>query len=74
MRFHPKSITLIVVACLSLAVTGSSQKKATLKNAAPAVQKNDEAYTKKILEYTTEKYFLTELVDLGVQREGDVAR
>jgi hypothetical protein len=30
--------------------------------AAPA-QKNDEGYTAKILQYTTEKYFLTELVD-----------
>jgi hypothetical protein len=30
---------------------------------APPVQKNDEGYTAKILQYTTEKYFLTELVD-----------
>jgi hypothetical protein len=41
-------------ACLLLA--------ATLWSAPPA-QKNDEAYTAKILQYTTEKYFLTELVD-----------
>src|SRR5580700_9026881 len=31
--------------------------------AAPPAQKNDEGYTAKILQYTTEKYFLTELVD-----------
>ena len=30
--------------------------------AAPAAQKNDEGYSAKILQYTTEKYFLTELV------------
>jgi Zinc carboxypeptidase len=30
---------------------------------APQAQKNDEGYTAKILQYTTEKYFLTELVD-----------
>ena len=30
---------------------------------APPAQKNDEGYTAKILQYTTEKYFLTELVD-----------
>jgi Zinc carboxypeptidase len=31
--------------------------------ATPPAQKNDDDYTKKILQYTTEKYFLTELVD-----------
>src|SRR5579862_2060932 len=31
--------------------------------AAGAAQKNDEGYTAKILQYTTEKFFLTELVD-----------
>jgi hypothetical protein len=31
--------------------------------AAPQAQKNDEGYTAKILQNTTEKYFLTELVD-----------
>jgi hypothetical protein len=30
---------------------------------APPAQKNDEGYTAKILQYTTEKFFLTELVD-----------
>ncbi|MGC9973081.1 MAG: M14 family zinc carboxypeptidase, partial [Bryobacteraceae bacterium] len=35
---------------------------ATLSSAAPP-QKLDEAYTAKIREYTTEKFFLTELVD-----------
>ncbi len=33
------------------------------KPAAPATQKMDEGYTAKIKEYTTEKFFLTELVD-----------
>src|SRR5271156_4866522 len=30
---------------------------------APPAQKNDEGYTAKILQYTTEKFFTTELVD-----------
>jgi hypothetical protein len=44
----------IAAACLLLGVT---------LWAAPPAQKNDEGYTAKILQYTTEKYFLTELVD-----------
>jgi hypothetical protein len=40
------------------------QKKAEKgKSAAAAPQKNDEGYTAKIKEYTTEPFFLTELVD-----------
>src|SRR5580698_4099541 len=31
--------------------------------AGPPAQKNDEGYTAKILQYTTEPFFLTELVD-----------
>jgi hypothetical protein len=41
-------------ACLLFALT---------LGAAPPAQKNDEAYTAQILQNTTEKYFLTELVD-----------
>src|ERR1035438_8967648 len=44
----------IAAACLLFALT--------LRSAPPA-QKNDEGYTAKILQYTTEKFFLTELVD-----------
>jgi hypothetical protein len=40
----------------------AEQKNSKPKAAAPA-QRNDEGYTAKIKEYTTEKYFLTELVD-----------
>ncbi|HZM89999.1 MAG TPA: M14 family zinc carboxypeptidase [Blastocatellia bacterium] len=59
----------LVVACAMLAVfttTGRaadpSQKKDKGKPA-PAASKINEDYTAKIKEYTTEKYFLTELVD-----------
>jgi hypothetical protein len=41
-------------ACLLFALT---------LGAAPPAQKNDEAYTAQILQSTTKKYFLTELVD-----------
>ncbi len=61
---------LLLTAAISLAAIAlpaqTAAKKAPKKGskaAAPAVQHNDEAYTKKILQYTTEKYFLTELVD-----------
>ena len=49
-----------------LTVTAAAQKSKkpiAPAPAAPAVQKIDEAYTAKIKEYTTEKFFLTELVD-----------
>src|ERR1017187_7165313 len=48
----------------ALALTAAAQKPA--KNpaqATPAPQKNDEAYSAKIKQYTTEPFFLTELVD-----------
>src|ERR1035438_7768321 len=44
----------IAAACLLFSLTLWS---------APPAQKNDEGYTAKILQYTTEKYFLTELAD-----------
>jgi hypothetical protein len=39
------------------------QKNGRAKTASASNQRNDEAYAKKIQEYTTEKFFLTELVD-----------
>src|SRR6266851_3619001 len=57
------SLTLSIVLALSLGCFAQARKKATPAPAAPAMQKNDEGYTKKIQEYTTEKYFTTELVD-----------
>jgi hypothetical protein len=56
-----KAVLLVLVLLCTPAV---AQRKTAAKPApAPAVQANDEAYGKKILEYTTEKFFLTELVD-----------
>ena len=60
-----------VIACAMLATftaTGSaagsaSQRRAKAKTAAGPASKINEDYTAKIKEYTTEKYFLTELVD-----------
>lgn len=51
-------IKIILAASLSLSICVLSAS-AHLR----AQQKNDQDYTKKILEYTTEKFFLTELVD-----------
>ena len=78
-RFSPRSLFIvpfIVVTLLVLPVTvrlASAQKKPTVdkparshvkagvpRSAAPA---DDNEYSKKIKEYTTEKFFLTELVD-----------
>lgn len=44
-------------------IAAGAEKKAQKPAAPPPVQKIDEAYTAKIREYTTEPYFLTELVD-----------
>lgn len=57
-----------LVIALVLSATNLAQRTAPSKSNAPAasassVLKIDEEYTKKILEYMTEKYFLTELVD-----------
>ncbi|HTG18201.1 MAG TPA: M14 family zinc carboxypeptidase, partial [Blastocatellia bacterium] len=62
----------LLIACMILAVTTASsrpsgaataaQKRDKAKAAAPVSRVNGE-YTAKIKEYTTEKYFLTELVD-----------
>src|SRR5262245_29028292 len=40
-----------------------AQKKDKPKTTSATASKNNEEYSKKIREYTTEKYFLTELVD-----------
>ncbi len=48
---------------LLVAAHGAAAQKKASKPAAPAAQANDEGYTKKIREYTTESFFLTELVD-----------
>src|SRR5215216_6588516 len=59
----------LVIACAMLAaftVTGRAAGPAPQKKDKPkpsSAQRMDEAYTAKIKEYTTEKYFLTELVD-----------
>jgi hypothetical protein len=55
----------ISLAALALPAQAPAKKAPAkgAKTAAPVVQHNDDAYTKKILEYTTEKYFLTELID-----------
>ena len=54
-----------VAAATSATVPQSAPAKAAKAGKAPAgaAQANDEEYTAKIREYTTEKYFMTELVD-----------
>jgi hypothetical protein len=56
-----------IAICLFIALTLSAADKKPAKAPAPvaaaAPQKNDEGYTAKIREYTTEPFFLTELVD-----------
>ena len=56
-----------IAICLLLALTLSAADKKSAKAPAPvpaaAPQKNDEGYTAKIRQYTTEPFFLTELVD-----------
>src|SRR5258706_15242078 len=61
MRFRTWFTIGVLIALM--AASGAAQKKASAKAVAPIVQKNDEAYTKTILANTTEKFFLTELVD-----------
>ena len=64
-------LTFCVLLVFALSAAAQTPAKAPAKNApkaavratAPAPQKNDDAYTAKIKEYTTEPFFLTELVD-----------
>lgn len=61
-----KAITLRAFVSLLLAlalVLSMTPQAAAQRQAAPARQAIDEAYTAKIKEYTTEPFFLTELVD-----------
>lgn len=59
------TVCATIVASMALPATAATitggQKNSKAK--APAKQQNDEGYTAKIREYTTEKYFMTELVD-----------
>ena len=57
-----RKIAICLLAVLSVT---AADKKPAKQPAAPVVapQKNDEAYSAKIKEYTTEPFFLTELVD-----------
>jgi zinc carboxypeptidase len=64
------TVTACALLLAAFSVTGRAadtgttpQKNAKAKTASTSSQRNDEGYTKKILEYTTEKFFLTELVD-----------
>jgi hypothetical protein len=54
-----------LICSAALFVSAPAQRRAARTPAAPSstATANDEAYTAKIKEYTTEKYFLTELVD-----------
>jgi hypothetical protein len=68
LRFHQKVlffVATILVACLLVPMPGVPQGKGSSSPKAPSagVQLDDEAYTARIREYTTEKFFLTELVD-----------
>ncbi|HEX8129230.1 MAG TPA: M14 family zinc carboxypeptidase [Pyrinomonadaceae bacterium] len=72
-RGRPRSLRpAFVFACaavLLVSLSAHAQRKAgktpapSTATTAAAAARNDEAYTAKIKEYTTEKYFLTELVD-----------
>ena len=61
----------LLAACAMLAVSTTTSRalsqpapqKKTKARAAATTQRNNDDYTAKIKEYTTEKYFLTELVD-----------
>src|SRR5436190_17212369 len=63
MRAHVHTALALSVLLTVSAAAQKSKKPIAPAPAAPAVQKIDEAYTAKIKEYTTEKFFLTELVD-----------
>jgi len=54
---------LAAVLIFFAAAVGLAQSKKPAAPAAPAAQQNDADYTADILKFTTEKYFLTELVD-----------
>ncbi len=59
------SLPACILVCLLVALPTFAQKtkKAEAKTAAPTPQTNDQEYTASILKNTTEKFFLTELID-----------
>ncbi|MBA3715417.1 MAG: hypothetical protein H0W76_23675 [Pyrinomonadaceae bacterium] len=57
------SLTCVLLFVAASTAVAQKSVKATTTPAATAAPRNDEGYTAKIKEYTTEKYFLTELVD-----------
>src|SRR5271156_4761081 len=59
MRLHVPLALLL----LTVSLPAQKTKKTPPPAPAPVVQQNDGDYTAKILKDTTEKYFLTELVD-----------
>src|SRR5258706_10580881 len=63
MRAHVHTTLALSLLLTVSAEAQKSKKPVPAAPAAPAVQKIDEGYTAKIKEYTTEKFFLTELVD-----------
>ena len=56
-------VSLLLVCALSALAQKADKKAAKPAVPAAAPQKNDEAYSAKIKEYTTEPFFITELVD-----------
>jgi hypothetical protein len=58
-----RTTVLLALALVALPLSAQKTNKKPAPAAAPAPQKNDDAYTAAILKDTTEKFFLTELVD-----------
>src|SRR4051812_12416051 len=62
-----QTCALALVCAMLAALTANVGRAAPIqkngKTKAASTSRNDEGYTKKIQEYTTEKFFLTELVD-----------
>ena len=63
MRVHYRIAVVLLLAALVASPQAARKPKAAKPQPPPVEQKPDEGYTKKIREYTTEPFFLTELVD-----------
>jgi hypothetical protein len=63
MRAHVHTTLALSLLLTVSAEAQKAKKPVPAAPAAPAIQKIDEGYTAKIKEYTTEKFFLTELID-----------